>query len=58
VDASNLPLLFSAEIEDNQQYSGGQIAEIDLELCIGCGLCEELCQFTAIQDKENKQIDI
>ncbi len=51
VDASNLPLLFSAEIEDNQEYSGGQTAEINLELCIGCGICEELCQFAAIQDK-------
>jgi len=51
VDASNLPLLFSAEIEDNQEYSGGRIAEINLELCIGCGLCEEYCQFDAIQER-------
>lgn len=51
VDASNLPLLFSTELEEKQEYSGGQAAVINAEICIACGLCEELCQFAAIQER-------
>lgn len=51
VDASNLPLLFAAKPEEKQEYSGGQIAVIDREACLGCGICENFCQFAAIEDK-------
>ncbi|MEN6348954.1 MAG: 4Fe-4S binding protein [Syntrophomonas sp.] len=50
VDASNLPLLFSAAPQEKQEYSGGQIAMIDRETCLGCGICEHYCQFEAIKD--------
>ncbi|MEN6327813.1 MAG: ATP-binding protein [Syntrophomonas sp.] len=50
VDASNLPLLFAAAPEEKQAYSGGQIAVIDRETCLGCGICENFCQFGAIND--------
>lgn len=51
VEASNLPLLFTAAPEEKQEYSGGQIALIDQETCLGCGICENFCQFAAIKDK-------
>ena len=29
--------------------SSGYVAEVDHELCIGCSMCAEFCQFNAIQ---------
>lgn len=57
VDASNLPLLFAAAPEAQQEYSGGQIAVIDPETCLGCGICENYCQFEAIKDKVVSPLD-
>lgn len=48
VDASNLPLLFQLDKVEEHPFTGGQAASIDPALCIGCGLCEELCRFQAI----------
>lgn len=50
VDASNLPLLFSVSIEEKQEFSGGQVAVIDPQICLGCNICENYCQFGAITD--------
>lgn len=49
VDASNLPLLFQLDTVEEHPFTGGQVAGIDPALCIGCGLCEELCRFQAIK---------
>ena len=46
VDASNLELLVGSR---GGEFWGGAIAEIDAEACVGCGICEEVCRFHAIQ---------
>ena len=32
--------------------SSGYICEVDPDMCIGCGTCEEICQFGAITTSE------
>lgn len=50
VDASNLPILLKPECLSNTPFSGGLTAQIDLDTCISCGLCQSLCRFDAISD--------
>jgi NAD-dependent dihydropyrimidine dehydrogenase PreA subunit len=33
--------------------SSGYVSEVDYELCIGCGICSEFCQFDAIKLQED-----
>ena len=48
VDASNLELVLQPEIQDSHPFQGGSVAEIDPELCEGCGTCATICRFDAI----------
>lgn len=50
VDAANLYLLLNPSIYKEREFIGGNKAEIDLNNCTMCGLCEELCRFDAIKD--------
>jgi MinD superfamily P-loop ATPase len=54
VDAANLELLFSPEIETTEPYWGLQVADIDQDLCIQCGNCEEYCRFGAIEYRDER----
>jgi MinD superfamily P-loop ATPase len=54
VDAANLELLFEPEIETTEPYHGMQVAEIDQNLCIQCGNCEEYCRFGAIKYQDDR----
>lgn len=58
VDAPNLHLSMaqSAEAERNDYY-GMPKAQIDAEICIGCGQCEEHCRFDAIIQKNGYIVD-
>ncbi|MEZ5359741.1 MAG: ATP-binding protein [Candidatus Zixiibacteriota bacterium] len=49
VDAANLHLLLSHEIVRSNEFSSSRCAEIVDTDCSGCGLCEELCRFGAIE---------
>jgi MinD superfamily P-loop ATPase len=49
VDASNLHLLLKPEVKETIEFKGLNLAVIDPEKCIQCGLCEEKCRFNAIQ---------
>jgi MinD superfamily P-loop ATPase len=49
VDAANLELLLSPSLQEEQDFISGQIAVIDEELCTGCGTCESICRFDAVQ---------
>jgi MinD superfamily P-loop ATPase len=58
VDAANLELLLDPVRREASEFWGGQQAEIDVELCNGCGVCESVCRFDAImQDGGQCQID-
>jgi len=54
VDAANLELLFEPEIETTEPYRGLQVADIDQDLCIQCGNCEEYCRFGAIRYTDDR----
>lgn len=48
VDAANLELVLSPQIQEEGEFTGGGVAVIDPELCIACGRCHEVCRFEAI----------
>lgn len=48
VEASNMFLYYEGENIHKEYFSGGNIAEVDSDLCIKCGLCNEVCKFDAI----------
>lgn len=50
VDAADLHLLLQPSVQDEHEFWSGQIAVINGEKCTRCGLCQELCQFKAIED--------
>lgn len=50
VDAADLHLLLSPTVKEENEFRSGQVAVIDEEKCIECGLCQDLCRFDAIND--------
>ncbi|MGD2142232.1 MAG: 4Fe-4S binding protein [Candidatus Bathyarchaeota archaeon] len=52
VDASNLHLLLKPEVKDTIAFKGLNLAVIDADKCIQCGLCEDKCRFNAIHGFE------
>ncbi|WP_028315667.1 ATP-binding protein [Desulfatibacillum aliphaticivorans] len=58
VDAANLHLLLSPEVEKSVDFYAMPIARINQDLCVGCGLCNDLCRYDAIviQD-DNYSVD-
>jgi len=51
VDAANLELVLGPKILERNIFRGGKVAEIDHDLCEGCGICEDICRFDAIYQK-------
>jgi len=50
VDAADLHLILDPEIEETHEFWSGELAKIDPDTCIGCGICQEHCRFHAISD--------
>jgi len=50
VDAADLHLLLSPSVKQQNEFWSGQVAHINVEKCIQCGLCQEQCRFHAIND--------
>ena len=50
VDAADLHLLLKLDIQQEHEFWSGQVAAIDEEKCTQCGLCQDVCRFTAIND--------
>jgi MinD superfamily P-loop ATPase len=53
VDAANLELVLSPERIETHDFTGGSVAIVDQERCNGCGVCEQVCRFDAIQSTTN-----
>ena len=49
VDAANLELVLRPERIETHDFTGGSVAVIDQERCQGCGICEQVCRFDAVQ---------
>jgi MinD superfamily P-loop ATPase len=47
VDAADLHLLLEPDIKQTHDFTGGKLASIITEKCIGCGRCKEVCNFNA-----------
>jgi len=50
VDAADLHLLLNPSVKEENEFRSGQVAFIDEEKCIQCGLCQEVCRFDAISN--------
>nr|WP_320009757.1 P-loop NTPase [uncultured Desulfobulbus sp.] len=50
VDAADLHLLMQPEVQQCTDFMGGSLAEINPDLCTGCGTCRPLCRFDAISE--------
>ena len=54
VDAADLHLIMSPDIQETHDFVGGNEAVINQELCTGCGTCKELCRFDAVSESDEK----
>ena len=50
VDAADLHLVLDPEIRERHDFTGGGEAFIDIAKCTQCGLCRELCKWSAIDE--------
>jgi MinD superfamily P-loop ATPase len=50
VDAANMHLVLNHYINSGYEYFGGKKAEINLDKCSRCSICESICRFDAIKD--------
>jgi len=48
VDAPDMYIILSPEIEKQIEFHGGRFPVLDQEKCINCGICEEKCRFDAV----------
>lgn len=55
VDAADLHLVLTPLIKEGHEFISGHEAVIRQADCIGCGICEDVCRFNAIQSKQNFQ---
>ncbi len=49
VDAADLHLVLEPDIKQTHDFNGGKLASVIPEKCIGCGKCEEVCNFDAVR---------
>ena len=54
VDAPDLHLLATPEVQRSGPFLSGHIAEINGEACTGCGVCREVCAFGAIREEAGR----
>jgi MinD superfamily P-loop ATPase len=47
VDAADLHLILKPDVKRTADFSGGKLASIITDKCIGCGRCEDVCHFDA-----------
>lgn len=51
VNASNLPILLAPQQLAEADYFGMDVAQIRAENCTGCGQCQEICAFNAVEQQ-------
>jgi MinD superfamily P-loop ATPase len=53
VDAADLHLILKPDILEREDFYSGVKAEIKIDKCTSCGLCEQVCRFNAISHKQD-----
>jgi MinD superfamily P-loop ATPase len=48
VDAADLHLVLDPKIIRREAFSGGKLARVVADKCVGCGKCHEVCRFAAV----------
>jgi MinD superfamily P-loop ATPase len=48
VDAANLELVLSPQVQETHDFVSGKLAVIDPDACTACGICAEVCRFEAV----------
>jgi MinD superfamily P-loop ATPase len=48
VDAADLHLILKPDVQEAHDFSGGKLAHIRADVCIGCLECERVCRFEAV----------
>jgi MinD superfamily P-loop ATPase len=51
VDAANLELVLDPVKQGEHDFMSGQVAVIDAQKCIVCGVCAEVCRFDAVMEE-------
>ncbi len=49
VDAPDLHLLLRPKIDLSEEFISGHVAQIDENLCTGCGVCASMCAYEAVR---------
>ena len=52
VDAADMHILLQPEVKKAEDFYSGVLASIDPSLCTGCGACDEVCRFDALEEKD------
>lgn len=53
VDAADLYLVLEPAIRHSEPFKGGKEARIKQDVCVGCGVCEEVCRFDAVYRQQD-----
>jgi len=56
VDAANLELVLQPQLLEEQDFKGGKVAVIDQDTCSGCGDCQAVCRFDAINSADGNYL--
>lgn len=48
VDAANLEILIRPSLVTKTEFYGGAVAQVHPGQCIGCGICQDVCRFLAL----------
>lgn len=56
VDAADMHLLMEPDFAHGEDFYSGQLAVIDQEKCNGCGQCEAVCRYNAIEVIDGRHV--